>query len=238
MAAQLEWDSYTYILYITVREGEIKLASFLTDFRLNSRSLFKFQFETVLQPWPCSIYIEALCAMCLASVVAIAQHNRHTGKLIALSRERQWNEYKEWKRRWVEWEGDVAYKNRACQQTEVPYERYILMPACLRVCVSASRLIYGPSCWPALCIFPQEREGETGRDGKWGRQRERGHCQAFCHVVYFVYKRVPLTYFVPHNERSWWPLINYITHKSALHTHTNTQTHTHTPPCTLAHTLK
>lgn len=107
--------------------------------------------------------------MCLPSVVAIAQHNRHTGKLIALSRERQWNEYKEWKRRWFEWEGGVAYKNRACQQTEVPYERYILMPACLRVCVSASRLIYGPSCWSVLCIFPQERERErreeTGSEG-------------------------------------------------------------------------
>lgn len=132
--------------------------------------------------------------------------------------------------------GGVAYKNRACQQTEVPYERYILMPACLRVCVSASRLIYGPSCWSVLCIFPQESGRERGRDGKWGRQRERGHCQAFCHVVYFVYKRVPLTYFVPHNERSWWPLINYITHKSALHTHTNTQTHTHTHHRVHSHT--
>lgn len=45
-----------------------------------------------------------------------------------------------------------------------------------------------------------EREREMGSEGE--RQRERGHCQAFCHVVYFVYKRVPLTYFVPHNERS------------------------------------
>lgn len=138
--------------------------------------------------------------MCLASVVAIEQHNRHTGKLIALSRERQWNEYKEWNRRWVEWEeeGVVAYKNRACQQTEVPYEIYILMPASVCVCEC-----FKAHLWPFVLVsfmhFPtRERRGE----GKRERQRERGHCQAFCHVVYFVYKRVPLTYFVPHNERS------------------------------------
>lgn len=43
---------------------------------------------------------------------------------------------------------------------------------------------------------------------------------AFSHAVYFVYKRVALTYFVPHNERSWWSLINYkafqLTHTLAV----------------------
>lgn len=43
---------------------------------------------------------------------------------------------------------------------------------------------------------------------------------AFSHAVYFVYKRVALTYFVPHNERSWWSLINY---KAFPHTHTHTR---------------
>lgn len=45
----------------------------------------------------------------------------------------------------------------------------LLMPACLRVsaCVSVSRLIYGPSCWSVLCIFPRERdrEREMGSEG-------------------------------------------------------------------------
>lgn len=97
---------------------------------------------------------------------------------------------------------------------------YAGLPVCVCECFKAH-------LWPFVLVsFMHFPTRERGRDGKWGRQRERGHCQAFCHVVYFVYKRVPLTYFVPHNERSWWPLINYITHKSALHTHTNTQTHT------------
>lgn len=105
-------------------------------------------------------------------------------------------------------EGGVAYKNRACQQTQVPYERYIsyVTYACLSACVCVCEC-FKAHLWPFVLVsfmhFPTregQREREMGSEGE--RQRERGHCQAFCHVVYFVYKRVPLTYFVPHNERS------------------------------------
>lgn len=111
---------------------------------------------------------------------------------------------------------------------------YLCRPAC--VCVWVLQGSFMALRAGQFYAFSHKRAGEREGDGKWGRQRERGHCQAFCHVVYFVYKRVPLTYFVPHNERSWWPLINYITHKSALHTHTNTQTHTHTHHRVHSHT--
>jgi len=42
----------------------------------------------------------------------------------------------------------------------------------------------------------------THRESTKREENRREHCQAFWHVVYFVYKRVPLTYFVPHNEHS------------------------------------
>lgn len=64
--------------------------------------------------------------------------------------------------------GSVAYKNRACQQTQVPYERYICY-LCLPACVCE---VFKAHLWPFVLVsfmhFPTregQREGEMGSEG-------------------------------------------------------------------------
>lgn len=183
----------------------------------------------MLQPWPCSIYWNTLCdAPCECCRNCPAQSTHRQIDCIIEGKTMEWIQRQKEEMDWGgAWHIKIEHANKLKYHMSDIYVTYACLPACVR----SSRLIYGPSCWSVLCIFPRERDRERER---WGA-RETAWARTFCHVVYFVYKRVPLTYFVPHNERSWWPLINYITHKSALHTHKYANIHTHTPVHTRTH---